>query len=1100
MDCSGCGFQIESGFAFCPRCGSRQPVSCASCGYSCAPDFEFCPKCGAGLVATAQTVEGTALTPARTAQPYSRTTPIRADLESEDGRPGRVSDADRRTVTVLFADLCGFTTFSEQLDPEVMQALQNELFKELTAAVHNFGGFVDKFIGDALLALFGAPVAHEDDPERALRAALDMMARTVRLGERVNFTMLPLVLHIGINTGPVVTGGLGVGTARSYSVTGDTVNTAQRLQSLAGPGEVLVGELTHRLTRHAFGYESMGDVVLRGKTGSVLVHRLNEPLAAPRAARGLEALGLSAPMIGRDAELQRMLASLDQACGGAAQLIRLVGEAGIGKSRLLKEFVARVGTEERFQNVAVRQAACSPLGEQSYGALGAVVRSAAGIMQNDGADEMRAKLAALLTDLGLLGEEAERLMPQLYHVLGLEDPKAALQHIEPEQLRRQILYAIRTIIERRLALSPLLIVVEDLHWADAVSLEALRFVMDRLERTRLMLVVTHRPARDNDQLDSSRVSHTALRLSPLRTAEGRGLLVALLGKSWVETTRALCDQILDRAGGNPLFVEEIVRGLIDRSVLTRNGQQWRTAAGEANAGIPATIQAMLLARVDRLPQEVRRLAQEAAVIGPRFDASLLKAVTADPGRLEAGLELLCDTEIIEEVAGSSSISSQCYRFTQTLLQDVIYENLLLQRRTDMHGRIGAAFEFLCGDNPERLEDLTVLGHHFGQSAQREKGARYLQAAGDRARMIYANDDALRFYERALEALDTIGQTPLKLAIAERMADLCGPVGRRGTAHEQYLTVLKAYHETGDRVASARLLRKIGRLLWDVGSRDSAESRYAEAAALLEGADSPIEQAYLWQERGRLAFRSGDHAQAAKWADAALDCTYAMILDHVSEAGRDATHVTAEALNTKGVALARLGRIGEAVRDVERSIELAEAAGLLGTACRGYTNLGVLYATIDPAQAMEVCRRGLDVARRIGDLGFQARLLANLAVACCTFTDRCPTEGIPAAEKAIEIDRALDQREHLPVPLIVLGQIHQCHGRPELAAGLFDEALDVAGETGEPQLLFPCYDGLATLNLDLDNLAEAERYFALAQDICAQHGLDPEALVVLPFLD
>ena len=305
--------------------------------------------------------------------------------------------------------------------------------------------------------------------------------------------------------------------------------------------------------------------------------------------------------------------------------------------------------------------------------------------------------------------------------------------------------------------------------------------------------------------------------------------------------------------------------------MTREGQQWRTVAGEVATGIPATIQAMLLARVDRLPQEVRRLAQEAAVIGPRFDATLLKAVTADPGRLEAGCELLCDAEIIEEVAGSGSVSSQSYRFTQTLLQDVIYQNLLLQRRTDIHGRVGAALEQLCGDKPERLEDLTVLGHHFAQSAEREKGAHYLQAAGDRARMIYANDDALRFYERALAALGAIGQTPLKLAIAERIADLSGPAGRREIAHRHYETVLQAYRESADRVASARVLRKIGRLLWDVGKRDNAESRYAEAAALLDGADAPIEQAHLWQERGRQAFRNGDHALAAKWADAALDC-------------------------------------------------------------------------------------------------------------------------------------------------------------------------------------------------------------------------------------
>jgi class 3 adenylate cyclase len=288
-----------------------------------------------------------------------------------------ISDADRRTVTVLFADLSGFTALSERLDPEVMQSLQNELFGELTAAVQSFGGFVDKFIGDALLALFGAPFAHEDDPERALRVALDMMARTARLGENAAEGGQPLMLHIGINTGPVVTGGLGVGNAKSYSVTGDTVNTAQRLQSLAAPGEILVGPLTHRLTRHAFSYQSLGDVALRGKAGSLLVHRLGEPLAAPRPARGLEALGLSTPLIGRDTELQSMLASLDLACGGSAQLVRLVGEAGIGKSRLVNEFIALVGAEERFQSVAVRETVCSALGEQSYGAIGAVVRSAA---------------------------------------------------------------------------------------------------------------------------------------------------------------------------------------------------------------------------------------------------------------------------------------------------------------------------------------------------------------------------------------------------------------------------------------------------------------------------------------------------------------------------------------------------------------------------------------------------------------------------------------------------------------------------------------------------------------------------------------------------
>ncbi|WP_158668098.1 tetratricopeptide repeat protein, partial [Bradyrhizobium guangdongense] len=479
----------------------------------------------------------------------------------------------------------------------------------------------------------------------------------------------------------------------------------------------------------------------------------------------------------------------------------------------------------------------------------------------------------------------------------------------------------------------------------------------------------------------------------------------------------------------------------------------------------------------------------------------------EPAKVEAGLELLRDAEIIEEVAGSGSMSLRTYRFTQTMLQDVIYQNLLLQRRVELHGRIGAALERLYGKEPEQLEDLILLGHHFSLSASKSRGARYLRAAGDRARASYANDDALRFYQQSLAVLSTAGeQEPERLILNERVADLCCVTGRRSTAEEHYRSALEGHRTAGDRIGEARILRKLGRLLWDAGKRVRAETHYAEAAERLGETGAPIEWAHLleWahlqQERGRLAFRMGDHVAAARWADEALGYARSVPSNAGEQAVFEAARAIAEALNTKGVALARLGRHQEAVNEVEQSVAAAEAAGLLNVACRGYTNLGVLYTIVDPAQAMAVCRRGLDVASRIGDLGFQARLLANLAVACCTFTDRCTEEGVPAAEKAIEIDRALDQREHLPVPLIVLGQIHQCHFRPDMAARCYNEAIEVASETGEPQQLFPCYDGLATLNLDRGDMPEAERYFALAHDVCARHGLDPAGLIVLPFLD
>lgn len=1104
MNCSCCGCEVQSGFAFCPKCGTKQPNPCPGCGYACAPDFAYCPKCGA--------LVGEALKNGGQARPSRPTAPIRASspplASLADPQPAcppsdRIdSEANRRTITVLFADLSGFTAMSERLDPEIMQTLQNQLFEELTAAVQSFGGFVDKFIGDALLALFGAPAAHENDPERAVSAALDMISRTARLSEHAKaYAGSPLLLHVGINTGHVVAGGLGVGVAKSYSVTGDTVNTAQRLQSMAAPGEVLVGPLTHRLTRHAFSFDSLGEVSLKGKMGSVLVHRLKGPLETPRAARGLDTLGLDAPLVGRDAELARVIGSLDRACGGAAQLVRLVGEAGIGKTRLVDEFLARIRDEDRFADLVIRRAVCSPLGEQSYGALAAVLRSAYGIAQKACAAEAEAEVAEALSELGLAADEAGRLMPLYLHVLGLGDPNAVLRHVEPEQLRRQIFFAIRTVFERRLALSPLLIIVEDLHWADAVSLEALRFLMDRLERTRLMLLFTHRPMLELDQFGSSRISHTTLRLPPLGDADGQRLLAAYFSHGWHEPPGRLFSRILDRAGGNPLFLEEIIRGLIEAGTLERDGAQWRMKSDEAAADIPASIQALLLARLDRLPNRVRHLAQEAAVIGPRFDTAALSAAATEPARVEEGLELLCDAEIIEEIAGSNSISLRTYRFTQTMLQDVIYQNLLLQRRIELHGRIGAGLERLYGNEPERLEDLILLGHHFSLSASKPKGARYLRAAGDRARVSYANDDAIRLYRQALAVLLASGeQEPERLVLYERIADLCGAAGHRNMAEEHYQSALEGHRAVKDRIGEARILRKLGRLLWDAGKRIKAETHYAEAAKLLGGTEAPIEWAHLLQERGRLAFRTGDHVAAASWADEALGYARSVPADADKHARLEAARAIAEALNTKGVALARLGRHQEAVREVEQSVAAAEAAGLLNVACRGYTNLGVLYTIVDPAKAVEVCQRGLDVARRIGDLGFQARLLANFAVACCTFTDRCAEEGVPAAEKAIEIDRALDQREHLSVPLIVLGQIHQCHFRPDLAALCYNEAIEVANETGEPQQLFPCYDGLATLSLDRGDMPEADRYFALAHDVCARHGLDPAGLIVLPFLD
>ena len=1068
--CTGCGAEASPGFAFCPRCGRRLPRACLACGFVCETDFAFCPRCGV------------ALGPGTTA--------------AAEKPPPASRDADRRQVTVLFADLSGFTSLAERLDPEEVRAFQSALLETLAEAVTRYDGFVEKFVGDAVLAVFGAPAAHEDDPERACDAALDMLARSgalshhwaARLGQ-------PVTLHVGIHTGPVVAGTLGDAAGAAYAVTGDTVNTAARLLGAAAPGTILVSDATHQLARHRFAFEPTGEVELRGKAEPVLVHRLLGVLAEPGSSRGLGALGLAAPLIGRTSELDQLLAAFDRMQRGRAQVVSLVGEAGTGKSRLIAEFFARLQADGRLAGTAVRRAACSSLGEPTYGVFGALFREAYQVDPADPLDVARQKLAAGLSKLGAREEEAEAIAPVLSYVLGLEGESQP--DVEPEQLQRQIVLAARALVERRLELEPLLILVEDLHWADAASVDLMRHVVDQLADRPVMLLFSHRP--DTRPPLVARAAQSVIRLAPLSADDTRALVAGLFGASFGEALAQLQEFVATRAGGNPFFVEEIVRSLVGKGVLVRQGDRWQCTAACEAVDVPPTLHGLLLSRVDRLPTDARRLLHEAAVLGAVFDETLLRSVATDAATANEALDRLVDNDLIQAVGPWREGGR--YRFLHALVHEVVYQNLLLSTRTELHERAGRALERAAGPHPERLSDLEALGHHWSLSADKPRGARYLLAAGDWARAVYANDDAIRHYERALRTLGECRACEAETWVArERLADLLGLTGRRAEALAHYEAVRAEIESAGDRVGAARLHRKIGGLHWEAGDRERAGACFASGLELLGDDGDPIERAHLFQEMGRLAFRAGDNAGAIEWAERAL--AEAASDEHIGTDAarlREAAAVRAQAYNTLGVALARTGRLAEAVDQIEQSIGLAEARDLLQAACRGYTNLGVLYSSLDPRRSIETCLRGLETAKKVGDLGFQSRLHANLAVAYCALTDRCEAEGIEAAQTAIDLDRRLGLLDHLAVPLIVLGQIHQCHGEHSQAFTMYEEALGLAEQVGEPQLLFPCYDGLATLYLDAGNQALAESFLAKAQEVCERAGLEPDALMVLPFL-
>jgi adenylate cyclase len=569
----------------------------------------------------------------------------------------------------------------------------------------------------------------------------------------------------------------------------------------------------------------------------------------------------------------------------------------------------------------------------------------------------------------------------------------------------------------------------------------------------------------------------------------------------------LVDRFTDHTGGNPFFVAELFRHLKDEGRLFDANQQWTRQLDFDEIELPDTVRVVLERRLQRVSSETQDVLKAAAVIGRHFEPDLLEDVAGiESDTLITALDEAERARIVKGPAGRREIT---WRFEHPLTCQLLTNAVPQLRRQRLHLRVADAMQRL---HRESRVYTSGIAHHLysaGRLADADRTARALITAGDAAREVYATEDAVRHYRGALEVLaDTTGDPRTTLGVQEMLADQLALLGDRRGAMEQYEHVSGAYHAP-DAAASAdaavdqaRIARKTGTLHWHAGNRGEAMAAYQRALDMLSGLPAPLEAAHLYQELGLAAFRNGDNTQAVEWADRALRSAEQALTEPAADAAhirRAATVAIAQATNTIGVALARSGQLDAARERIERSLTTAQDLGLLEVACRAYANLGVLYSSIEPKRAIEVSLTGLEVASKIGAASLQSYIYANLAAAYCALTDRCETEGLEAAHAAAALDRELGQLDHLAVPLVVIAQIHQCRGELQKADEAYREALALAEKIGEPQLIVPCYDGLATICLDRGDHARAEEFMQKARLLCERAGLDPDTLLLLPFL-
>ena len=929
MICPSCGTANEDGRKFCGECGTALAAACPSCGASNAPGVKFCGECGTDL-----------RTGAATTATEAATTPT----------------AERRLVSVLFADLVGFTTLSEARDAEAVRDLLNRYFATATEIIGSYGGTVEKFIGDAVMAVWGAPTAHEDDAERAVRSALDLVEAVRAIGEE---TGAELQARAGVLTGEAA---VTLGATNQGMVAGDLVNTASRLQSVAPPGTVLVGETTFHAASGAVTFEPAGEQVLKGKTAPMPAYRALRVVARRGGAGRSE--HLEAPFVGRAAQL-RMLKDFHAATGAERRprLVSIIGQGGIGKSRLVWEFQKYL--DGVTEVVYWHQGRSPAYGEGiSFWALAEMVRGRATITESDDPVTARAKLAATLDEW--VPDEAERrwIEPSLLQLLGLETA-------DDERKEQESLFAAwRVFFERIADRGVVVLVFEDLQWADDGLLDFIDHVLEWTRERPIYLITLARPELLDRRTDwgAGRRNFTSLVLEPLDADAMRELLAGMVPG----LPEAVVERVLERAEGIPLYAVETVRMLLSDGQLTFEDGSYRPVGDLSALSVPPSLHALIASRLDALDPIDRSLLHAGSVIGKTFSLEELAAISGQPrDEVLPRLRGLVRREMLSLETDPRSSEQGRYGFVQGLIREVAYGTLARGDRRRLH--LSAARHF------ETLDDEGIAGalaeHYVAAYRAQPEGpegeavaaqARVaLRAAAERARSLGSFVQAMRFLEQALEVTSDAAEQR-QLHTAAGAAGMSAGLLDEPIRHTE--RALELARATGDRGV---LLGAITRNALAV----NLSGQVVEALALLEPAYDEYADLAETEEYVQLAAElARSYLLLSRRADAIE------IVDRILPIAErlDLVRETISLATTRGPALAGLGRLREAIVTLVGAVAAGQSYAMPDVELRARVNLSFAAAAEDPALAYRVAREGLETVRRLGMGGYWPYLLGNAA--------------------------------------------------------------------------------------------------------------------------